>query len=158
MEVIGAKELQRRLAALEKGTADNQILGQWAALGVRFAKDEVRRKTGNLGRTIRIDSVDARRQSARIIAGGSRNVGYAAYVEFGTGAHIIVPRRAKVLAWGGARRLSGNLRSGARPTSFARRVRHPGTRANPYLVPGAKKALAEVDKARAVIKTWNDAA
>ena len=154
----GDEELQRRLTALRTGKADRKILGQWAALGVRFAKQKVRRKSGNLGRTIRIDSVDVARQRASIMAGGSRNVGYAAYVEFGTRSHIIVPRRAKVLAWGGSRRLSGNLRSGAGATVFARRVKHPGSKPYPYLEPGAKQALKEVPLARAVITTWNEAA
>ena len=154
----GDEELHRRLEALRTHKADKKILGQWAALAVRFAKAEVPRKTGNLGRTIRIESVDPNRQQAKVSAGGSRDVGYAAYVEFGTRSHIIVPRRAKVLAWGGARRLSGNLRAGASATSFARRVNHPGTKPHPYLEPGAKKALREVGLADGVIATWNEAA
>jgi hypothetical protein len=154
----GDKELLRRLKALEEGKADRQILTQFGLLAVRFAKDEVPRKTGNLGRTIRVASVDPRRQQVRVVAGGSRSVGYAGWVEFGTRAHTIRPVRRKALAWGGARRLSGNLRKGARATNFATIVRHPGTRPHPYLVPGAKRALAEVDKAAAVIKTWNEAA
>jgi hypothetical protein len=38
------------------------------------------------------------------------------------------------------------------------RVHHPGTRAHPYLVPAAKRALREVDKAAAIIETWDRAA
>ena len=154
----GDEDLNRRFNALRSGKAEKKILSQFGLLGVRFAKADVPRKTGNLGRTIRVGDIDVRRQSVSILAGGRRNVGYAAAVEFGSKSHIIVPKRAKVLAWGGARRLSGNLRAGAKPTSFARKVHHPGTSAKPYLVPGAKRALREVDKAAAVITTWNGAA
>lgn len=156
--LTGDKDLLRRLKALEDGVADRRILTEFGQLAVQFAKDDVPRKTGNLGRTIRVASVDPRRQSVQVVAGGSRNVGYAGWVEFGTRAHTIRPRRRKVLAWGGARRLSGTLRSGARATNFATIVHHPGTRPKPYLVPGAKKALAQVDKSRAVIEAWNKAA
>lgn len=158
MSLEGADSLNKRFEALRNGTADKRLLGQFGLLAVQFAKDMVPRKTGNLGRTIRVSNVDVARQSVSVVAGGQRNVGYAAMVEFGTRPHLIVPVRARVLAWGGPRRLSGNLRSGARATSFAKRVHHPGTRPKPYLVPAGEKALREVDKAAAIIQTWNNAA
>lgn len=148
----------RRFAALRDGTATRQVLGRFGLLAVQHAKERVSRRTGNLDRTIRVAEVDEQRQSVRIVAGGTRQVGYARYVEFGTRPHVILPRRAKVLAWGGARRLSGSLRRGASATSFARRVNHPGTRARPYLRPGAEQALREVGLADVVVNVWNDAA
>lgn len=156
--IQGDEALNRRFEALRNGTADRRLLGQFGLLAVSFAKDLVPRKTGNLGRTIRVGDLDVKGQSISIIAGGDREVGYAAMVEFGTSPHLIVPVSAKALAWGGSRRLSGNLRSGSSPTSFAKRVNHPGTRPKPYLVPGAKKALREVGKADAIVTTWNNAA
>lgn len=83
---------------------------------------------------------------------------YAAPVEYGSKPHIIRPKRAKVLAWGGARRLSGSLRSGAAPTNFATLVHHPGSRAKPYLVPGAKAALKKAGILGTIIDRWNGAA
>jgi len=157
--VKGDEELDRRLKALASGKAERKILGQWALLGVKFAKDKVPRKTGNLGRTIRVGRIDVRAQRTSIHAGGRREVGYAAHVEFGTrGGQIIVPKRGRVLAWGGARRLSGTLRSGAKATNFAMRVKRGATKAKPYLLPGAKQALREVPLAQNVIETWNRAA
>ena len=82
---------------------------------------------------------------------------YAAPVEFGTKPRVIRPKRATVLAWGGERRLSGRLRTGARPTNFATIVHHPGTKAKPYLVPGAKEAVRKVGL-DATVKAWNGAA
>lgn len=158
MRLEGAEPLDRRLMALRSGKAHKKILGQWAALGVKFAKRKVPRKTGKLGNTIRIGTVDAGRQTATILAGGTKEAGYAAFVEFGTGPHVIVPRRAKVLAWGGPRRLSGNLKAGAKATHFALKVNHKGSRAKPYLDPGAKQALRDTDMADGIIATWNEAA
>jgi hypothetical protein len=81
---------------------------------------------------------------------------YAAPVEFGSKPHIIRPRNGKVLAWGGARRLSGRLRSGASPTNFATIVHHPGSRPHPYLIPGAKKAAGKLKDI--IVAQWNSAA
>jgi hypothetical protein len=62
-----------------------------------------------------------------------------------------------VLAWGGSRRLSGNLRSGAKATNFARRVNHPGTKAKPYLRPAAEEVVRE-NGIDLIVRAWNDAA
>lgn len=156
IRVRGADNLKARLDAL---AARGNKRGMMATLGlaaVDEAKKLVPRKTGNLGRTIR--SEDATESSVRVVAGGTTEVGYAAYVEKGTKAHVIVPRNARALAWGGARRLSGNLRSGAKPEFFAARVNHPGTKAQPYLVPGAQKAMSRGGLKESVIEIWNEAA
>lgn len=154
----GADDLDARFAALASGKADRLVLGRFGLLAVQRAMDRVPRRTGNLARTIRVAEVDEHAQRIRVTAGGTSQVGYAAAVEFGTRPHVIVPRTKKALAWGGARRLSGSLRSGASATNFARRVNHPGTRARPYLRPGAEAALKEVGLADAVIDVWNEAA
>lgn len=81
---------------------------------------------------------------------------YAAPVEFGSKPHIIRPKNGKVLAWGGSRRLSGRLRSGSQPTHFATVVHHPGSKAHPYLIPGAKKATEGMSDV--IVAQWNSAA
>jgi hypothetical protein len=151
-EVEGMDELQKRLDALGD---TKKMLGQLGLMAVAKAKQLVPRKTGNLGRTIRLGSVTD--TSADIIAGGQLGVGYARAVEYGSKPHVIVPRRAKVLAWGGSRRLSGNLRSGAKATNFARRVNHPGTKAKPYLRPAAEEVVRE-NGIDLIVRAWNDAA
>ena len=145
-----------RLKALAAANFRKDILARVGMLAVHEAKALVPRKTGNLDRTIRLGPHDDER--ALIYAGGMRDVGYAAYVEFGTGPHVIVPRKAKVLAWVGNRRLSGTLRKGAKAEFFAMRVNHPGTRPKPYLVPGAKAALRKAGMRDDIVKAWNDAA
>ncbi len=149
----GGKALEARFKAM--GQAPKVMLGQLGIRGVREAKLLVPRRTGNLGRTIRIGARTAR--YVEVKAGGVREVGYAAAVEFGSKAHVIVPRKAKALAWGGARTLGGRLRSGASADHFARRVRHPGTKAKPYLRPGLHKALQQLGLDD-IVKAWNGAA
>lgn len=162
----GSADLQKKLIALQSGTANERILRLLGNEVVSRAKQNVPQKTRNLHRTIRVDEVDERTQTVRVVAGSTNGkVGYAQYVEFGTKPHVIVPKagrkgrngRPAALAWGGARRLSGNLRSGSRPTNFAYRVNHPGTRPRPYLVPAAQETLRAVRLAPELVKVWNDA-
>lgn len=148
----GMDDLNRRLSAI---TDTRKFLGQIGLRAVAIAKEKVPRKTGNLGRTIRLGTVTD--SDAQIIAGGQGGVGYAQIVEYGSRPHVIVPRTKKALAWGGARRLSGSLRSGSAATIFARRVNHPGTKAKPFLRPAAEEAVKETGIA-AIIRAWDDAA
>ena len=156
----GTDSLMKRFAALSSDNPTKLILGQFGLLAVRYAKEEHRshRKTGNLDRTIRVDEVNVKGRYVRVVAGGTNNVGYAVYLERGTRPHVIFPVRKKALAWGGPRRLSGSLRSGGRATNFAKRVNHPGTRAYPYMLPAARRALRDVGLKSQIIKVWNDAA
>lgn len=159
--VKGIDPLQRRLAAIGD---TRQMLGTLAVAAVREAEILVPRRTGNLGRTIRVGRVDGER--AEVIAGGQNEIGYAAAVEFGTKPHIIRPRPGRIgrngrpaaLAWGGKRTLAGKLRKGAKPEFFARSVRHPGSRAKPYLRPGIARALQRGGIKARIIDSWNRAA
>jgi hypothetical protein len=152
-EIEGMDELNRRIEGIQK--VGRALLGKVAILAVSYAKQTVPRKTGNLGRTIRVGQVSD--SEAQILAGGQYGVGYAQAVEFGSRPHVIRPRNRKVLAWGGSRRLSGNLRSGAGATSFAMVVNHPGTQAKPFLRPAAEKAVRETGT-DVIVQAWNDAA
>jgi hypothetical protein len=99
-------------------------------------------KTGNLRRSIRVGRITAR--SAETIAGAN----YAAHVEFGTKAHEIRPRNKRALRW----KVPGGFR-------FAKYVRHPGTRAQPFMVPGAERAISRADGLREkIVSLWNNAA
>lgn len=151
MALKGKRQLEARLKAI--GQTD-LLLREIVIHGVREAKLAVPRKTGNLGRTIRVGTVT--KTTGSIKAGGVRNVGYAHSVEFGTRPHVIRPRSKKVLAWGGPRTLSGRLRAGGKPTHFARSVRHPGSKAKPYLVPGLRKAALERG-IESIVALWNRA-
>lgn len=151
--ITGQRQLQARLTAM--GKAPREMLREVGIRGVAEAKHLVPRRTGNLGRTIRIGAIS--QTHVEIRAGGQLNVGYAAAVEHGTRPHVILPKRAKALAWGGARTLGGRVRSGSAPTNFARRVNHPGTKAQPFLIPGLEKALRIVGLDK-IVERWNEAA
>lgn len=60
----------------------------------------------------------------------------AAWVEFGTAPHIITPKTKKVLRW-----FDGDT------AIFAKKVRHPGTKPNPYFRRGITRAIARVREA-----------
>lgn len=156
MSLKGKLQLQRRLKAI----GETQVLLREIQLEtIAEAKRLVPRKTGHLGRSILPGRVDD--DSAIIEA----RTPYAAAVEFGTRHHVIVPKHARVLAWPaseGGRRLSGRARTkGGKPvgpTAFAMKVNHPGTKAQPYLVPAAEKALERHGFRDVIVKRWNDAA
>jgi hypothetical protein len=152
--IQGLTELQKRLSAI---TDTHKLLGTIGLLAVARAKEIVPRKTGNLGRTIRLGQITD--TQAQIIAGGQAGVGYAQAVEFGTKAHDITPRLAQALSWpasGADARLSGSVRSGGK-RRFAKKVHHPGTKAQPYLMPGAQAAVKEAG-VDVIVRAWNEAA
>jgi hypothetical protein len=150
MAVKGLSQLLSRFNAIKP---NEPMMRQLALSAVREQKLEVPRQTGNLGRSIRIGRVTPK--EAQTIAAAS----YALYVHEGTRAHDIRPRNAKVLAFPGAgsATLSGRPRKGGK-IIFAKRVRHPGTKANPFMLRGAQKAVQAAGFASFVVERWNRAA
>lgn len=147
MSVRGADQLVARLKAMGDQKAELRVL---QLSTVREAKLIVHRRTGLLGRSIVPGRVTDK--SATVEA----RTPYAAAEELGRRAITIKPRNARVLAWGGARRLSGSLRSGAKATNFATVVHQPARQGHPYLVPGAKKAVGDLKDI--IVQLWNRAA
>jgi hypothetical protein len=145
--IRGIPELQTRLARLKPDHAFMERLGLSA---IREQKILVPRKTGNLGRSIGLGSITPTRVDTKAGAG------YAGFVEFGTKPHEIRPKRGRVLRWPakGSARLSGAPKSGG-AVIFARRVEHPGTKAKPFMLPGARKALEGAGFKDLIIRLWN---
>lgn len=146
--IIGIPALQKRLAAIGKG---RPLLQDIQIRGVREAKIRVARATGFTGRTIHPGELTD--HFAIVEAGGA-----APFLEFGTRPHLIVPRTKRVLSWTEGKRLSGRNRTGAGAGRriFARRVHHPGTKRQPFLVPAAVEAVRQVG-VQPIIDAWNDA-
>lgn len=159
-ELLGYQQLQARLHAIGGGQAGTSIMKTLGLSVVREAKLIVPRKTGNLGRSIHLQSASA--TQATVVASAN----YAGFVEYGTRPHTITPRVASVLAWapgaagGKFRRLTGSTRSGVASSSmiFAKSVHHPGTRANPFLLTGARLAVSRSGLANLIVQEWNRAA
>ena len=90
--------------------------------------------TGHLRRAV---STDIKSLEATV---HTSNVKYAIMVEKGTKAHLIKPKNKKMLYWKGA---SHPVRS----------VRHPGSRAKPFLEPAFEKEKDQfLEKLKEVIK------
>lgn len=147
--VQGLAALERRLRAIGDTKAALRAL-QIAT--VSEAQARVPRKTGHLQRSIRPGTVN---DSYAVV---EAKTPYAAPVEFGTKPHVIEPKRARVLAWAANTRLSGRARTASGRMFFAARVNHPGTKAQPYLIPGAKAAVKKGKLKDAIVTRWNRAA
>jgi hypothetical protein len=149
--IQGVPQLRARIEAIKPNP---DLMAKIALLAVREQKILVPRKTGNLGRSIRLGAVTPTR--AETVA----TANYAGFVERGTRPHVIRPRTRKALRFAadaGSARLTGTPRSGGR-VRFARRVQHPGTRPQPFMLPGAQRAVQQIGLKSAIIKAWDDAA
>lgn len=153
-QVRGLPQLNARLRAISSPLAGERLMRRLALATVREAKLLVPRRTGNLGRSIHVASVSA--TEAAVVASAH----YAAYVEYGTRPHEITPKARKALRFAASAagaRLSGTPRTGA-AVVFAKRVHHPGTRPEPFLLPGARKAVGTAGLDQQIVAEWNGAA
>ena len=157
LTVKGDEALIARLKAVQR--APKQMLGRLALKAVAEQKRLVPRKTGNLARTIHLGRVTS--TYAETVASAK----YAAAVEYGTKPHEIRPRKKKALRFPGkgvSTTLGGRVRTGEKRKLgdgayvFSRGVKHPGTKPQPYMRPGAEKAI-EAGGVDAIIAAWNKA-
>jgi hypothetical protein len=138
--IIGMKALQNRLAAIDVHQ-DQTLMQHLAISAVAEQKRLVPRRTGNLGRSIHVGRVSA--TFAETVA----EADYAGYVEFGTRPHDIRPTRKTAL----------RFKNDQGEVVFAKLVHHPGTHAQPFMLPGAQRALAKTGLADLIITRWNKA-
>ena len=154
MTLQGADGLQRRLAAIASRSGHRAMMNALGNAVTREAIHRVPQKTRNLARSIKVTDVSDDRVTIEAQAG------YALAVERGTRPHIIRPRRAKALRFAASaagQRLSGSARRGA-AVIYARVVHHPGTRAQPYLVPAAQDTIRRSGLVTEdIIARWNRA-
>lgn len=165
--IEGMRPLQARLRAVGDTRGQARQLG---LLAVAEAKHRVAHKTGTTRRTIRLARVTE--DTATVTVGGA-----GAYLEFDTRPHDIRPRNKKALffpsqkvtreRFGGGAKL--NFTPGGRLTSGSVRkfgnaafvltklVHHPGTKAQPFLIPGARAAISKLGIG-AIVDRWNKAA
>ena len=74
-------------------------------------------------------------------------VGYGKFVEFGTPPHVITPENKKALKFevGRIERLKGKKKG--KKEVIVKKVKHPGTRPNPFHVRAAQSSLSQLVRA-----------
>ena len=155
----GYESLRRRIAAISGPVLGRDIMKTLAMATVMEAKrlEAPHRKTGNLGRTIH--EAEITDTTARVAASAN----YARFLEEGTRAHEITPNAKKALRWAasaGGRRLTGTPTKAAQAGGgvvFATKVHHPGTKAYPFMKPGAEKAIESAGLTDRIVARWNEA-
>ena len=170
--LIGADALNRRLNVLASPAVSRQMLSRIGQDTLGLAKQNFRPHSRTTGSgTSATGRLQVQDRSFRVSFGRA-----AILIEKGTRPHRIEARRAKALKFvgkagraSGQVRLSGTARRGATDIVFvpgpgyARgrqkdHVDHPGTKADPFLEPAARKALHLNGITDVVVKAWNDAA
>lgn len=153
MKVTGVDGLKLRLKAIRQTFKVGAKL--WAQETVGVMRPSVPRRSGRLADSFRVRNATQR----RAVVGGH----YSAYfVDAGTKAHIIKPKRSTT---GGRRGRGGSRTKGARVvfqgtrgTIFAKRVDHPTTRAQPFRQRSADEGLRRRPLSATLFRLWNRAA
>lgn len=136
--IRGGRELKARLRAIK--TAFKPVARDWTDQTTKLARQRVRVVSGKTHASIR--RKNASQTKASVQAGGG-----ARFLEVGTKEHAISPKRMGSL----------KFNSNGRPI-FAKRVKHPGSRAQPFLRSSGRDALEKMDLLRNLIDLWNRAA
>lgn len=163
MSVTGMDALIKRMEAIGEPQPVLRAL-QFAV--IHEAQALAPRRTGNLQRSIVPGQISGTRATVNV------NANYARYVEEGTGLygpkhHRIEP--GHVMHWKGAGkgvspgkvlRLSGRSRvvGGRSLASDVFAMSTTGAKAQPYLLPGAKRAVEGSGLKDVIVKLWNEAA
>lgn len=138
MSLKGGREIRRRLKAIK--TVFKPAGRDWADETVRLARSRVKVRTGKTRNTIRRKNA-SQKKAAVEARGGAR------FLEAGTQAHTIKPRKAKVI----------RFTKGGGPI-FTKKVQHRGMRKQPFLHRSARDALGKVDILGDLVDLWNKAA
>lgn len=137
-QLKGSRELRRRLKAIR--TVFKPIGRRWADGTVRRAQRRVAVATGKTKRSIRRRNA-SQRKAAVVATGGAR------FLEAGTQAHPIKARRFQAMKFN----VAGQPR-------FAKKVKHPGMRKQPFLRNSAREELEETPMLDELLRLWNEAA
>jgi len=112
----------------------------WTEETVRLAKGRVAVNTGKTRNSIRKKNASMTRASVQA-SGGAR------FLEAGTTEHVIKARRVTTMKW---------TKRGQ--PMFAKRVKHPGMRKQPFLRNSAREVLNRLPILEELIELWNKAA
>jgi hypothetical protein len=133
----GTAEFKARLKAA--GLMFKPYGREWTDEYVRVARPMVAVRTGRTRASIRRKNASQRRATVQAMF-------TAIFIDQGTKAHTIVPKRAKALYF-----------TDAGPV-FAPKVNHPQTRARPFRAEAMRRSIRNKPMADRLIKEWNGAA
>lgn len=140
VQTVGGAAVRREL--LKIAQAPRRALDRLA----EDIEEQVERDAGKHSKTGALfNSVGKRRtgQSGWLVGHDLQRAKHALFVHWGTKPHTIAPKRKKALRW-----VSGNR------FAFAKRVRHPGYRGDPWLVRAASQAPLIFDRhVRAILQS-----
>jgi hypothetical protein len=119
--------IAKALANAITGAKKRELMQRLVLVGQANVQREAPVKRGGLRRSItsRVETAERGRVGT--------NLSYARYVQDGTRPHVIRAKRAKALSWPGA---SHPVRS----------VKHPGTKANPFIDRGVARSKSEFER------------
>ena len=134
----GSRELRSRLRAIK--TVFKPVGRQWTDETTRLARSRVRVVSGRTRNSIRRKNASLTK-AAVVATGGAR------FLEAGTVAHPIKAKKMTALKFNA----SGQPR-------FAKKVKHPGMRRQPFLRRSGADALRKIDMLQDLVDLWNKAA
>lgn len=138
MSLKGSPELKARLRAIK--LTFKPVGKAWADTTAREAKRRIPKRTGFTAASIR--RRNATQKKATVVGSFVAN-----FIDAGTKAHDIKPKRAKGLYF----------TTGGR-TIFAKKVHHRATKARPFKRAAALEGLRQNPMAVELVKQWNEAA
>lgn len=139
MALRGAPQLRRRLRAIK--TVFKPVGREWTERTVNLAQRRVAVRTGATKRSIRRKNASQTRAAVQATHG-------ARFLEAGTKEHTLKAKRVEAMKF---------TDQGGRP-HFAKKIRHPGMRAQPFLRRSGHDALNDLNILRELIELWNRAA
>lgn len=112
---------------------EKDVEGIVYANGLEIVADAKKRAPVDLGDLKQsIASIKVDNKTVKILANATGNAPYAAHVEYGTKAHEIKPKKGKAL----------KFKVGGKDV-FAKSVKHPGTKKQPFFFPAFFKGKAQ---------------
>lgn len=136
--IHGSRELKARFKAIKQ--VFKPLARDWTDETVKLGRQRVRVVTGKTRASIR-------RKNASSIKASVQAGGGARFLEVGTKEHAINAKRV------GAMKFNSN----GQPV-FAKKVKHPGARPQPFLRSSGADALRKMDPLKRLIDSWNRAA
>ena len=134
VNVKGLPELEARLTRMDERLryAPRNVIDQVGRAWLEAMKADAPRRSGRMADSLQF--VLGARQ-ATFSTGSFEGVDYTPFVIDGTRPHVILPRRARHLRFV----IGGRV-------IFARRVRHPGTRPNPFPQRALERIFGRVEE------------